>query len=92
MAITRQHFTLTPGEQSEFNYLRPIPGEALAFWGRVAFDRGLNPKTIIADHRGFSGLPLSHKKHWCFPMPLHCSRRPTFAIVDATHSHRRTPT
>jgi hypothetical protein len=73
--VQRLHFSLTKQELSDFRKLRPVEGEAIDFWGKVAISRGLDPKTIISDRKGFSGLPEGHGKHWCFPSKLRCSRR-----------------
>lgn len=75
--IQRQHFNLTAPERERFDMLRPIPGDAFAFWRQVAQARGLDPGSIIGIPNGtFTALPLGHNKHWCFPFPLVCRNRP----------------
>jgi hypothetical protein len=74
--VERRTFKLSPAEDDEFNRLRPIPGEAFEFWGRVAARRGLSPRTIISDKHVFSGLPAHYVGPWCWPMTLVCQHKP----------------
>lgn len=74
----RQFYSLTKQELYQFRKLRPIEGEAIDFWAKVAISRGLDPQTIISDRKGFSGLPENHGKPWCYPMRLKCRKRPVY--------------
>ena len=71
----RQRYSLTKSELKDFWNLKPEMGAALDFWARVAISRGLDPKSIISDRKGFSGLPVGHGKPWCFPYKLRLKRR-----------------
>lgn len=76
----RQTYQLEPFEQRQFWKLRPVQGEALFFWGKIARNRGLDPTSLITDGRNgkFTGLPLNHDQHWCYPIPLRCSKKPVY--------------
>lgn len=76
----RNTFTMTEIETAQFYRLRPNQGEAIAFWNRVAQRRELDPKSMITEgHFGrFTALPLNHGKHWCFPIPLKCQKKPVY--------------
>lgn len=76
----RRKYQLEPVEQRQFSKLRPLQGEAFAFWGKVARARGLDPRTLITDGRNgeFTALPLGHDKHWCYPFALRCSKKPVY--------------
>jgi hypothetical protein len=67
---------LNSGEWDAFNSLRPFPGEAIAFWRGVAERRKLDPKSLLSLNEKFTGLPLGHGHHWCYPLSLQCKRRP----------------
>lgn len=73
----RHKIELTDAERQLFRKLPPLPGAAFRFWHTVAGARGLDSETILTDDRGVStALPLGHKKHWCWPIPLKCMRKP----------------
>jgi hypothetical protein len=77
--MDRVEFKLSRAEQDHFNDLRPLPGEALDFWRAVAVTRGLDPQTILPVRLGgwdFTGLPVGHSHHWCWPIPLKCKHKP----------------
>lgn len=74
--MTRQSHQLSDLESKQFYNLRPFPGDAWSFWRRAASVRGLDPETLITKGEVFSGLPVGHGKHWCFPIPLECKGRP----------------
>lgn len=72
----RQRFELTHEEMLSFQRLRPLAGVAKAFWRRIAAARDLDPGSILSTAPKFSGLPLGHNLHWCWPIPLKCEKRP----------------
>lgn len=74
----RKAFELTHIELAQFHRLRPIQGEALAFWGRVAKRRELDPKSMITDGLKFTALPVGHKLNWCFPSALYCKKKAVY--------------
>lgn len=74
----RAKFELSHDEQQKFRRLQPYQGEALAFWATVARSRGLDPKSVLSDAPSFSGLALGHGKHWCFPAPIECKKKPVY--------------
>lgn len=74
----RQAFELTHIELTQFNRLRPIQGEALAFWARVARRRELDPESVISDGLKFTALPVGHGKHWCWPLALQCKKKAVY--------------
>ena len=74
----RKKFELTHIELAQFNRLRPIQGEALAFWARVALNRELDPKSVISEGLKFTALPKGHGKWWSFPIPLKCKKQPVY--------------
>ena len=78
--MKRQTHSLSDQEFQQFKRLRfdPFQNAALAFWGRVATSRGLDPDTIISEVPLFSGLPRGHGKHWCYPLTLKCKGRPIY--------------
>lgn len=75
----RTKHQLTPVELGKFNWLRPIQGEALAFWEQVAKVRNLDPKSIVSNGQNFTALPVGHGKQFCFPVPLKCKKKPVYA-------------
>jgi hypothetical protein len=74
----RKKFELDPRERDQFERLRPIQGEALAFWARVAARRELDPKSVISAGYNFTALPKGHGKWWSFPIPLKCKKQPVY--------------
>jgi hypothetical protein len=68
----RVTFSLELNELRELGRLPPLPDVAFAFWGRVAYARGLDYRTILFDDAEYSALPDGHRRHWCFPAPLKC--------------------
>ena len=77
----RNEFTLTSFEQRWFDRLPPIEGAAVVFWKKAAFDRGLDPASVISNGYKFTALPEGHGKHWCFPSPLQCKRKPVYTGI-----------
>jgi hypothetical protein len=77
----RKQFELSAIEKRQFARLRPIQGEALDFWGRVAYVRGLDPATIISEAGKFTALPMGHGHHWCYPSKLKCSKPPIYIDI-----------
>jgi hypothetical protein len=75
----RKSFILTEIEYSAFKRLRPIQGEAISFWHRVARRRELDPGSIISNGETFTALPMDHGKQWCFPIVLKCKKKPSYA-------------
>ena len=75
----RTKHQLTDVELSKFRRLPPYQNEALSFWRWIAKSRNLDPKTLITNGRDFTGLPVGHGKHWCFPIPLKCRKKPVYA-------------
>lgn len=75
----RQTYKLTNEEWRKFNRLEPELGVAFAFWWAVANDRKLDSSTLLSERDGkaFSGLPLGHGKHWCYPHSLQCKNPPS---------------
>lgn len=74
----RKEYILTTVELIQFKWLRPLPGEALAFWEKVAAARQLDWKTVISNGEIFSALPLGHGKPWCSPMTIKCKKKPVY--------------
>lgn len=74
----RKEYILTTVELIQFKWLRPFPGEALAFWEKVATARQLDCKTVISNGEKFTALPLNHGKHWCFPIAIKCKKKPVY--------------
>ena len=72
----RQKFELDSRERDQFERLRPIQGEAIAFWSRVAKRRELDPESVISAGYNFTALPTGHGKQWCYPIPLKCKKKP----------------
>lgn len=83
----RQKFRLSLTEYRQFSRLKPFEGEAFQFWCRVAKSRGLDPASIISNGEYFTGLPKDHGKHWCFPIPLKCQRKPSY--TEEAHAIKR---
>lgn len=77
--IARRKFVLSSREQSAFEWLRPLPGEAWKFWETACQARGLDYQTCIAvepfSGGSYSALPIDHDKHWCWPFPLECKHK-----------------
>lgn len=76
----RRKYTLSETELKQFRALRyhPFQNMAFNFWAKVANARGLDPKSIISAGETFTGLPVGHGKHWCFPIPLKCNKAPVY--------------
>ena len=74
----REKHQLTAVEFRQFARLRPIQGEAFAFWHRVAVARKLDPASVISDGAAFTALPENHDVHWCYPIQLKCKKRVTY--------------
>jgi hypothetical protein len=74
----RQTFELSVVEKRQFARLKPVQGEALAFWGHAAYIRGMDPDTVLSDGGKFSALPMGHNKWWCYPSKLKCSKPPIY--------------
>ena len=74
--MKRESYTLTPDEIKEFRRLPLDYGVAFEFWRKVAYTRGLDPKSIIGIETDFTALPLNHGTHWCYPSPLRCMSLP----------------
>lgn len=75
----RTKHQLTAIELAKFNRLQPFQGEALSFWKWIAKSRNLDPKSLITNGRDFTGLPVGHKLPWCFPLPIKCRKKPSYA-------------
>lgn len=74
----RQTYKLNDIEYKQFRRLKPFQHEAVNFWKKVAHVRGLDPATVISQAPSFTALPLGHNRHWCFPVPLKCKKRPVY--------------
>lgn len=74
----RKTSSLTPAEIGQFNWLKPIPGDALAFWAKVAQVRNLDPKSMLTNGKTFTALPVGHGKHFCWPLSLQCKKKPNY--------------
>lgn len=75
----RTKHELTDVEFHKFRNLNPFQGEAISFWKWVAKSRNLDPKSLITNGRDFTGLPVGHKLSWCFPLPIKCRKKPSYA-------------
>ena len=69
-------FKLSSEERYRFRRLKSAVGQAFKFWDDVAKARKLDPKTIFYVDGEYSGLPIGHKKWWCYPIPLKCTVDP----------------
>ena len=78
--MTRRKHVLSAEEQREFAALRaqhdPDPADVWHFWWRAALARGLDPGSLVTAAPDFTGLPVGHGQHWCWPSPLACRQRP----------------
>jgi hypothetical protein len=74
----RLQFELSFAEVRERQRLLPNPGVLIEFWAKVANARSVDRKTIISEGIKFSALPLGHDKHWCWPIPLKCKKKPVY--------------
>jgi len=72
----RQQHQLTQEEIKEFKQLHPN-SDVWRFWSRVAMARGLDYKTLLSIPytHNFTGLPIGHEKHWCWPSPLNVTTK-----------------
>ena len=77
--MKRVIFTLSPQENRKRRRLKPQPGAAFSFWKDKAQELGLDHRTIMmGDEEHYSGLPLGHNRHWCYPYDLICKERPEY--------------
>ena len=75
MDTFRVTIKLTPEERRSHRRLKPVPGEAFAFWAKVSRARDLDYSTIIFDSGSYTALPFDHGKHWCWPIDLKCPKK-----------------
>lgn len=54
------------------------PEAIWAFWRSIADRYGMRPDSLITEGTRVTGLPLNSQKHWCWPFPLECERRPPY--------------
>lgn len=85
-ALRRKTYELTIEECEDLERLRrDVPGVAFTFWRKAAARRDLDYKTILGHAGGirskFTALPMGHGKHWCWPIPLACKRKPDLTGV-----------
>jgi hypothetical protein len=78
LTAQREAYRLTAEEREAFRSLRGWPPEsAFMFWKDIASSRARDYRTIIGvegDPLTFTALPVGHRKHWCWPMPLKCMK------------------
>jgi hypothetical protein len=74
----RKKYMLTGPEFKEFKNLRPEPGLAWAFWGKVANARGLDYCSIVSNGETFTALAKNSGADFCYPLKLKCKRRPVY--------------
>lgn len=74
----RKTYKLAEAEFRRFQRLKPFQHEALSFWKYVAKIRSLDPASMITNGETFTALELGHGKHWCFPIPLMCKKKPSY--------------
>ena len=84
--IIRESYVLTTEEKDRRRNLPARIGAAFAFWEEVARARNLDYRTIMTDMESmgyvrFTGLPLGHGMHWCWPRPLKCRTDPSTVVV-----------
>jgi len=75
--MKRVTFKLSSDERYRLRRLKPLPGQAFKFWETVAETRGIDPASIMWIDGEYSGLPVGHKHHWCYPVPLVCKVDPS---------------
>lgn len=69
----RKAYELTAAEKRSLDRAPPIEGRAFAIWHQIAEERGLDVHSLLSTGPlTFTGLPLGHGKHWCFPSSLKC--------------------
>ena len=83
----RKAFKLNHAEWRQVRALPPVQGIALQWWHNKAISLGLDPKTLLMCDDGwrFTGLPLGHGKHWCWPIDLKCRFIPKLEIEVVNH-------
>ena len=78
----RQTHKLSHAEWRQVKALPPVQGVALEWWRLKALSVGLDSSTLLMCDDGwrFTGLPLGHGKHWCYPIELKCRYKPPVEI------------
>lgn len=84
--LKRQYFALNSDEIVALRAIQatsPLSGKLARDWWRAkAQAAGMDPGSVIAGQWKWSGLPVGHGKHWCYPVSLACATRPEFTGKD----------
>lgn len=79
--MQRVPIKLTSQERDTFDALKPNPGEAFDFWREVAWQRDMDPDSLMySELKGVTGMPVGHGLPWCHPMTLRCRNRPQIEV------------